>query len=74
MRILLTGSAGFIGFHTSKALLERGDTVIGFDNFNGYYDPKLKRRRNEILEKYENFTCVKGDLKDKDALKKYLKK
>lgn len=68
MKILVTGSAGFIGFHTSKALLERGDEVIGFDNFNDYYDPKLKERRNEMLEKYDNFTLVKGDLKDKAKL------
>lgn len=68
MKILVTGSAGFIGFHTSKALLERGDEVIGFDNFNDYYDPKLKERRNEMLEQYDNFTLVKGDLKDKKAL------
>src|SRR3989344_1623654 len=70
MRILLTGSAGFIGFHTGKALLERGDEVIGFDNFNDYYDPKLKEARNKILKQYKNFTLVRGDLKDKKALKK----
>jgi UDP-glucuronate 4-epimerase len=70
MKILLTGSAGFIGFHTAKTLLERGDTVIGFDNFNEYYDPELKKRRNEILEKYENFTIVRGDITSNDDLKK----
>ena len=70
MKILLTGSAGFIGFHTSKALLERGDEVIGFDNFNDYYDPKLKEARNKILEEYDNFTLVRGDLKDTDSLRK----
>lgn len=64
MKILLTGSAGFIGFHTAKHLLERGDTVIGFDNFNEYYDPELKKVRNEILEEYDNFTLVRGDIKN----------
>lgn len=70
MKILLTGSAGFIGFHTAKQLLERGDTVIGFDNFNQYYDPNLKDARNAILEKYENFTLIRGDLKNTEDLKK----
>jgi len=62
MKILLTGSAGFIGFHTATRLLERGDTVIGFDNFNEYYDPELKKRRNEMLEKYDNFSVIRGDI------------
>jgi len=70
MKILVTGSAGFIGAHTAKALLERGDTVIGFDNFNEYYDPTLKNRRNEMLEQYDNFTLVKGDIGNRDDLKK----
>lgn len=70
MKILLTGSAGFIGFHTAKALLERGDEVIGLDNFNDYYDPKLKEARNKMLEEYDNFTLVRGDLKDKEVLGK----
>ncbi len=50
MIVLVTGSAGFIGFHTAKKLLERGDTVVGLDNFNDYYDPTLKEARNKILE------------------------
>src|SRR3989338_9666637 len=64
LSVLITGSAGFIGFHTVKALLARGDIVIGLDNLNLYYDAKLKERRNEVLEKYENFTCIRGDIKD----------
>ena len=56
MKILVTGSAGFIGFHLSKALLARGDEVIGLDNFNDYYDPKLKEARNAILEKEKGFS------------------
>lgn len=51
MRILLTGAAGFIGFHLAKRLLERGDEVVGVDNFNAYYEPKLKEARAEILQR-----------------------
>jgi UDP-glucuronate 4-epimerase len=51
MRILLTGAAGFIGFHVAKRLLLRGDEVVGVDNFNAYYDPALKEARAEILKK-----------------------
>lgn len=51
MRILLTGAAGFIGFHVAKRLLERGDEVVGVDNFNTYYDPGLKEARVETLQK-----------------------
>lgn len=50
MRVLVTGNAGFIGFHTAKQLLERGDTVIGIDVVNSYYDPAIKESRLEILE------------------------
>lgn len=70
MKILLTGAAGFIGFHTSLALLKRGDTVIGFDNMNAYYDPTLKQSRLEILKGMPGFSFVKGDLKNTDDLKK----
>ena len=68
MKVLLTGSAGFIGFHTALRLLERGDEVIGFDNFNPYYDATLKERRNEILEQYEGFHVHRADLVDEQAL------
>ena len=60
MRILVTGAAGFIGFHTAKRLLERGDDVVGFDNFNPYYDPKLKDRRAEMLGEFDQFQMVRG--------------
>lgn len=50
MKVLVTGNAGFIGFHTSKRLLERGDSVIGFDVVNSYYDPQIKEARLKILE------------------------
>lgn len=68
MKILLTGSAGFIGSHAATALLERGDDVIGFDNFNAYYDSTLKERRNERLEEYPNFSLLRADLTDGKAL------
>lgn len=69
-KILVTGAAGFIGFHLSKLLLQKGVTVIGFDNINDYYDVNLKYARLAILEKFENFTFVKGDLADKTAVDK----
>lgn len=69
-KIFITGVAGFIGFHLSKKLLEQGNTVVGFDNINDYYDPQLKYSRLEILEKYTDFTFVKGDLADKKAVQK----
>ena len=69
MKILITGAAGFIGFHTANLLLERGDEVIGYDNFNEYYDKQLKEDRSALLEKHENFTMVRGDILDRALLK-----
>ena len=68
--VLVTGSAGFIGYHVSKKLLERGDTVIGFDNFNAYYDAQLKENRNNMLEEQKNFTVIRGDLENVQDLEK----
>jgi UDP-glucuronate 4-epimerase len=71
VKLLVTGAAGFIGFHTAKLLLERGDDVVGLDNLNDYYDPALKTARLEILKGYERFQFVKADLADRakmDAL------
>ncbi|MEW6533124.1 MAG: NAD-dependent epimerase/dehydratase family protein [Thermodesulfobacteriota bacterium] len=62
--ILVTGSAGFIGFHVSRALLDRDETVVGVDNFNSYYYPGLKRARQEILGRSDNFVSVESDLAD----------
>ncbi|MFI3212533.1 MAG: GDP-mannose 4,6-dehydratase [Eubacteriales bacterium] len=61
----ITGGAGFIGFFLSKKLLELGATVIGFDNMNDYYEVSLKEDRLKILEGFENYTFVKGDLSNK---------
>jgi UDP-glucuronate 4-epimerase len=66
---LITGGAGFIGFHLSKRLLEQGARVVGFDNMNDYYDVKLKEDRLAVLEQYDNYTFEKGDLsKNGDVL------
>jgi len=66
--VLVTGAAGFIGFHVSQALLERGCVVIGYDNCNDYYDVSLKEGRLGVLSAYPEFTFIKGDLADKEAL------
>ena len=68
MKILVTGAAGFIGFHTAKRLLERGDEVVGLDNLNDYYDVTLKRARLALLEPYSNFKFVKLDLADREGM------
>lgn len=65
---LITGGAGFIGFFLSKHLLEAGAKVIGFDNVNDYYEVTLKEERLRILNEFPNFTFVKGDLADKEAV------
>ncbi len=67
-RVLVTGAAGFIGFHLSQRLLARGDTVIGLDNLNDYYDVSLKESRLNMLKGKENFSFVKCDLADRAAM------
>jgi len=66
--ILVTGSAGFIGFHVAQALLDAGDTVIGLDNLNSYYAPTLKQARHEILGQHFAFIPFERDLCDRDAI------
>lgn len=65
MRILLTGCAGFIGMHVAQVLLERGETIIGIDNINDYYDKKLKRARLDRLANQANFKFLEGDISDR---------
>ena len=65
MKILITGAAGFIGFHLSKKLLDESYQIIGIDNLNDYYDQSLKQSRLETLNKYENFNFHKVDIKEK---------
>ncbi|MBS0394705.1 MAG: NAD-dependent epimerase [Proteobacteria bacterium] len=65
MRVLVTGAAGFIGYHTAERLLGRGDTVVGLDNLNDYYDVNLKLARLERLKRHANFEFVKLDLADR---------
>ena len=65
MSVLVTGAAGFIGFHTSKKLLEAGETVIGIDNLNHYYDVSLKHERLKILKQYDLFKFEKIDIADR---------
>ena len=62
MKILVTGSAGFIGFHLIKKLIEKKNIVVGIDNLNDYYDVKIKKDRNKILSKNKNFKFYKTDL------------
>ena len=68
MRVLVTGAAGFIGFHVAERLLARGDEVIGLDNLNAYYDPTLKQARLARLQAIKGFSFVKADLADRSAM------
>jgi UDP-glucuronate 4-epimerase len=68
MTTLVTGAAGFIGFHTARALLARGETVVGLDNLNEYYDVTLKQARLGLLEQTPGFTFAKIDLADEAAV------
>lgn len=70
MRYLITGTAGFIGFHLAKRLLDEGNFVVGFDGMTPYYDVTLKERRHAILERSNGFRPVIGMLEDRNALDK----
>lgn len=71
-RVLITGAAGFIGFHLAKALHRFGHLVVGYDNFNSYYDPALKHTRASLLET-EGVEVVKGDINDRQLLRQTIK-
>lgn len=74
MTVLVTGSAGFIGFHTSLRLLKEGYDVVGFDNVNNYYDVRLKHSRLEILKADPKFTFYQASLEDMDAVNEVFNK
>jgi UDP-glucuronate 4-epimerase len=74
VKLLVTGAAGFIGFHTSRLLLERGDEVVGLDDLNAYYDPTLKHARLEILLGYPAFRFEKIDVADREAMQEVFKR
>ena len=68
MKIFVTGSSGFIGFHLSKKLLEKGHSVYGFDAMNKYYDVNIKKERLKILKRYKKFSFTKNKLENKKIL------
>lgn len=68
MKVLVTGAAGFIGMHVAMILLERADEVVGVDNLNDYYDPRLKLARLEQLKRFPNFRFVQADIADSAAV------
>lgn len=68
MKLLVTGAAGFIGFHTARLLLERGDEVVGVDNMNAYYDVSLKEARLGLLKQQAKFRFVKLDFADRAGM------
>ncbi|MEI8124488.1 MAG: NAD-dependent epimerase/dehydratase family protein [Parachlamydiaceae bacterium] len=70
--ILVTGAAGFIGYHLALRLVERGDFVVGFDNYNNYYDPLLKHKRAELLN-VKGVRVIKGDIGNTDLLHEMIK-
>jgi len=73
MKVLVTGAAGFIGFHLSQRLLKRGDEVVGLDNLNDYYDVSLKKARLQQLEGKSNFRFVQLDLVDLNGMSAFFK-
>ena len=68
MKILITGAAGFIGFHVAKKLLQQGEAIVGIDNLNNYYSPKLKKDRLKQLTHYENFEFIKININNNTSL------
>ena len=74
MNIFITGSSGFIGFHLTKKLLDKGHKIHGFDSMNTYYDINLKKSRHQILKKYKKFSFTKGLLENQKILSKSILK
>ncbi len=74
MKIIITGSSGFIGFHLSKLLLEKGNSVHGIDSMNNYYDVNLKKSRLKILIKYKNFSFSKANLENSKQIQNIFKR
>ena len=74
MKIFITGSSGFIGFHLSKKLLDNGHDIHGFDSMNNYYDIKIKKARYQILSKYKKFSFTKSKLENQKTLSKSILK
>jgi UDP-glucuronate 4-epimerase len=68
MKVLVTGAAGFIGSHLAEALLKRGDTVVGVDNFNDYYNPARKRANAARLAQHDAFTMVEADIRQRQRM------
>lgn len=68
MKVLVTGAAGFIGSHLAEKLARRGDTVVGLDNFNDYYDPNRKRANERRLTSYPNFKMIEADIRDREKM------
>ena len=66
--VLVTGVAGFVGSHVARALLARGESVVGIDNFSDYYDPVLKFARVKPLREMAGFTFVEGDISDRETM------
>ncbi|PZA09340.1 UDP-glucuronate 5-epimerase [Rhodopseudomonas palustris] len=66
--VMVTGAAGFIGYHVARALLDAGRTVVGLDSLNHYYDPALKQARLDLLAPYPGFSFVRADLSDRTAI------
>ncbi|MEM7115423.1 MAG: NAD-dependent epimerase/dehydratase family protein [Chloroflexota bacterium] len=68
MKVLVTGAAGFIGSHVATQLAERGDEVVGLDNFNDYYDPAKKRANETRLNTYDNFRMIEDDIRNRERM------
>src|SRR4051812_9450143 len=73
MTIIVTGAAGFIGMHLAERLLQQGETVVGVDNFNTYYDPVLKELRATHLARYPLFQLQRTDIADSDGMLKLVR-